>query len=454
MKTLPVIFLIFLSFCVRAQTGDMRVYTVAGSLTDTALGDGGPATAASLSATEGVWMDGVGNVYISDLGHNRIRKVTASTGIISTIAGTGVAGYSGDNGPASSAKINKPYGLYADQIGNVYFADISNNVVRKINAMTGTITTIAGGGSSLGDGSPATNAQLNAPQNVYLDSAGNIYIGEIGRIRKINGTTNIITTIAGNGIQGLSGDGGPATLSQIMGAAGMAIDMDGNFIFSDRGNSRVRKIDFTNGIITTIAGTNIGLSGDGGPATDAQLAGTLGLALDSMGNIIIADNGNNFIRKVNIVTGIITTIAGVGNGVVGSYAEGASASVAEIHPEFLYLDRSKGTIYYSNWNTQIHKITGYDARLSYSNSLNQIEDSDPNLILFPNPTLNSLTIKNENEVAYKSLEVTNCLGLMVMKQNIFPTKEIYLNIQGFCKGIYFITLRTQSNAKVLKFEKL
>ncbi len=366
--------LLFQPFISSIAMGQMLVYTVAGFYPYHAapLGDGGPATSASLSSTEGIWMDGNRNLYISDMGHSLIRKVNTTNGIITTIAGNGTSGYSGDGGPAIDAKISRPYGLCSDNTGNVYFADLNNNVVRKVNVLTGVISTIAGGGISLSDGVLATNAQINTPQNVYVDSIGNIYYTEIGRIRKVNVITGIISTITGNGTAGLSGDGGPAVNAQVSsGVAGMIFDPEGNFYFADRTNSRIRKINAATGIITSIVGTSVGYSGDNGPATNAQIAGPIGLGMDTLGNLIIADNGDNFIRKVNLTTGIITTIAGVGKGATGSFAEGIPPLSAEIHPEFLYLDKKSGTIYYSNWSAQIHKIVNYDAAKSYGTYIPQ-----------------------------------------------------------------------------------
>ena len=180
-------FLLILLLLPVFANAQMLVYSVAGFYPyhSAPLGDGGPATAASLGPTEGVWTDDSSNVYLSSL-DGRVRKVSAKTGIITTIAGTGVNGYSGDGGPATNAQLFNPYGLYADSTGNVYFADNGNDVIRRVDATTGIITTIAGGGTSVGDGGPATNAKLVDAGNVYISKSGNIYIGEQARIRKID----------------------------------------------------------------------------------------------------------------------------------------------------------------------------------------------------------------------------------------------------------------------------
>ena len=220
--------------------------------------------------------------------------MNSTTGIITTIAGNGIAGYSGDGGLATNAELNNPYGVAVDSNGNIYIADTNNNRIRKVNSTTGIITTIAGNGTAgySGDGGLATNAELYYPYGVAVDSNGNIYIADTynNRIRKVNSTTGIITTIAGNGTAGYSGDGGPATNAQLNYPYGVAVDSSGNIYIADTDNNRIRKVNSTTGIITTIAGNgNPGYSGDGGPATNAELYDPSGVAVDSNGNIYIAD---------------------------------------------------------------------------------------------------------------------------------------------------------------------
>ena len=424
----------------------MLVYSVAGFYPYHAapLGDGGPATAASLGPTEGVWTDDSLNVYLSTL-DGRVRKVSSKTGIITTIAGTGVDGYSGDGGPATNAKIHDPYGLYSDHLGNVYFADNGNNVIRRVDAKTGIITTIAGGGTSVGDGGPATNAQLVDAGNVYISKSGDIYIGEQARIRKID-LSGIITTIAGNGIYGLSGDGGPATNAQLYAAQGIAIDKDGNLFFADRANSRIRKVN-TAGIITSVVGYGSArdYAGDGGPATNALIQGPIGLVLDTLGNLLIADNSNNYIRKVDMNTGIINKIAGVGSSIMGSYAEGIPALSAAIHPEFICIDRL-GNIYYANWTlSQIHKITNYYQWLSKSQT---IEIQHRLFIeIYPNPTTISLTIISSDKI--NTVSISNLLG-QKMYNNEYNSSEVQIDVADLPNGLYLIRI---NGTEVRKFVK-
>jgi uncharacterized protein (TIGR03437 family) len=276
---------------------------------------------------------------------------------ISTIAGTGKSGYSGDGGPAISATLNDPRGIVTDPAGNIYFCDRDNNVVRKIST-TGIISTIAGTGTAgyNGDNQPATSASLNIPWRVTMDPAGNLYIADAGndRIRKVD-TNGIITTVVGNGNPGYSGDGGPATLATLRIPEQAELDAFGDLYIADTGNNVIRKVG-TNGVITTVAGNGFGAgtgnstgngaySGDGGPATKAELNLPVSIALDSAGDILISDQVNNRIREVNS-SGIITTVAG--NGTSGATGDGGPAINAEIDPAGIALDTS-GNLYITDY---------------------------------------------------------------------------------------------------------
>ena len=242
-------------------------------------GDGGQATAASFGVTQGVCMDGAGNLYIADVGNQRVRKIDP-TGIVTTVAGTGVSGYFGDGGPATLAKLNF-YGVSCDPAGNLLIGDWSNNRVRRVDAVTGIITTVAGNGSSgsLGDGGPATNAQIKLPIDAVYDGAHNIIISEYGagKIRKVDAITGIIKTIAGGGGAGL-GDGGPATNATVSSPDQIAVS--GSIIYIAQQSGRVRKID-ASGIISTLAGGGTGVL-SGVPATSTSLAGPQGVAVDCL----------------------------------------------------------------------------------------------------------------------------------------------------------------------------
>jgi len=310
-----------------------NIDTVAGYGTVGTSGDNGLASAADLNGPYAVAVDSAGNLYIADTFNHRIRKVTASTGIITTVAGTGVPGYSGDGGAATNAELWVPTGIAVDSAGNLYIADDGNNVIRKVTAATGYISTVAGNGDEgeSGDGGPATSAGMNSPYDVAVDTSGNIYISDTNnyRVRKVSAATGIITTIAGTGIGSYSGDGGPATSANMTQPMGLAVDATGNIYFVDWGNARVRKVTASTGIISTVAGNGAsGYSGDGGLATGARLYYPFGIALDAAGNIYIADDANERIRKVNVLTGIISTVAG--NGTAGYSGDGGVATNAEL----------------------------------------------------------------------------------------------------------------------------
>jgi uncharacterized protein (TIGR03437 family) len=322
-----------------ATTGFLTL--VAGNGTPGFSGDNGPAASAQLYAPQGVALDAAGNLYIADSVNLRIRKV--SNGVITTVAGNGTPGDSGDNGPATSAQLLEPYGVAVDAAGNLYIADSVNDRIRKV--LNGVITTVAGNGTRgySGDGGAATSAQLNQPQGVAVDAAGNLYIADTdnNRIRKVSG--GVITTLAGNGASGYSGDNGPAISAQVS-AAGVAMDSAGNLYIADSLNYRIRKV--LNGVITTVAGNGAsGYSGDNGPANSAQLYGPSGVAVDAAGNLYIVDRYNYRIRKVS--GGVITTVAG--NGTAGFTGDNGPATGAQLDdPEGLAVD-ALGSLYVADY---------------------------------------------------------------------------------------------------------
>jgi sugar lactone lactonase YvrE len=260
--------------------------------------------------------DAAGNLYFAETGNHVIRMIDTA-GNITTIAGTGTQGFSGDAGPATSATLDSPQGLGLDTANNLYIADTHNHRIRKLNLTTGVITTIAGTGAQgfSGDNSLATSAQFNLPTALALDNAGNLYLADTGnhRIRKITAATGVITTIAGTGTQGFSGDTGFATSATIDSPTGLALDLANNLYLADTHNHRIRKITASTGIITTIAGTGApGFSGDTAAATAATVALPHGLTIDAAGNLYLADTANHRIRRIDATTGIITTVAGDG----------------------------------------------------------------------------------------------------------------------------------------------
>ncbi len=338
-------FLLFLSLSLPAQTITNFAGVGVTGPTGSYSGDSGPATAAGLNRPWGIAADSAGNIYITDGGATLVRKV-AVTGVITTIAGNGTYSYSGDGGPATAAR-SMPYSVCADNRGNIYITD-SGSRVRKINA-TGIINVFAGNGTAGygGDGGPATLALLDNPRGIAADNAGNIYIGEQHgyRVRKVD-AAGIITTVAGNGISGYLGDGGPATDARLGQVIDVAVDRSGNLYICGLDNY-IRKVSAA-GIITTFAGTGaFGYGGDGGPATAAVFNNARGVTTDSMGNVYISDH-NARIRKIDM-SGIITTYGG--NGTPGYSGDGGPATSAKIlGPSGIAVARN-GNVYFSdNYN--------------------------------------------------------------------------------------------------------
>lgn len=337
------------------SAGD-TITTIAGTGVQGFSGDGGPATAAKLYSPSGVAVDAQGNVYIADHSGSRVRKVSRD-GTISTFAGTGGSGSSGDGGPATSARIGTPFGVAVDARGNVYISDQYSNRVRKV-LPGGAITTFAGTGAygtgSYGDGGPATSAQLRNPYGIAVDAKGNVYIADHdhSKVRKVD-AGGTITTFAGTGVRGFSGDGGKATAAKLISPFGLAVDGRGNVYIADRSDNRVRKVS-PNGTITTFAGTGESANdgdGDGGPATSARIQHPQGMVVDAQGNVYIAAGGT--VRKVS-PGGTITTFAGGGRAYPGD--GGPATSVALRAPSAVALDR-KGNVYITEAWGRVRKVT-------------------------------------------------------------------------------------------------
>jgi sugar lactone lactonase YvrE len=311
------------SFPVLAARGPI-ISTIAGGGPAGYCGDGGPATSACLNFPIGVAVNGNNNLFIADTFNNRIRHFK-SHGAITTVAGNSTAGFCGDHGPATSACLNVPESVAVDDNGNLFIADTFNNRIRKVSER-GTITTVGGNGTAdfCGDNGAATSACLNFPHGVVADDRGNLFIADTfnHRVRRIaNGT---ITTVAGNGTRGFCGDNGAAISACLQFPVAVAVDTDGNIFITDLGNQRVRKIH--GGTITTVAGNGtMGFCGDSGPATSACLSSPVGIALDTAGNLFIADTGNQRIRQVG-PQGTIHTVAG--NGTAGFCGDGELATDA------------------------------------------------------------------------------------------------------------------------------
>jgi uncharacterized protein (TIGR03437 family) len=330
----------------------LTISTIAGNMA--ALGDGGAATLAQFLNPSSAAMDSAGNFYIADTWNHRIRKIDTS-GNVSTFAGNGTPGFSGEGGAATAAALLLPGGVSVDPFGDILIADTGNNRIRKVSP-TGTITTVAGLGLNgfAGDGGAAKNAELSSPGCVRSDANGNLYIADTGndRIRRVNVSGTITTVAGGNGTA--YGDGGIATAASLAGPSCVAIDSVGNLFIADTYDSTIRVVN-TSGIIGTLAGDGkIGFSGDGGAATSATLFFPYDVQLDSSGNVYIADTLNSRIRKVT-AAGTISTIAGTGSfGVGGDNGPATSAQIGA--PSGLVIDSSGNVIFADIYNSRVRRL--------------------------------------------------------------------------------------------------
>jgi uncharacterized protein (TIGR03437 family) len=331
--------------------------TVAGTGTSGFSGDNGAAITANISRPIRMTFDAAGNLYFADLNNHRVRRVSP-TGVITTVAGSGTQGFSGDNGPATSAQLNQPLGVALDRNGNLLIADWGNNRVRRINAANGVITTVAGTGDTgfNGDGGAATNARINGPENVFVDKDNNIFIADSNnhRIRKVAANGATISTVAGTGTVGFSGDGGQATAANLSLPTDVAVDSAGNIYICATGNNRIRKVT-ADGVINTIAGNgNTAFNGDGILATAAGLSSPQSIALDSAGNFYIADRGNSRIRRVTVNNDAINTLAGGNSGFSPDGSSTVSALLSA--PTGIALDAAGNVFFSDRDNFRVRRI--------------------------------------------------------------------------------------------------
>lgn len=369
------------------------ITTVAGNGSGGYSGNDGLALNAGMRP-EGISVDSHGNVYIAEEYNNVVRKVNVVTGIITTVAGTAVGGFSGDGGPATQAQLNLPLNVTVDSSGNIYIVDSRNFRIRKVDGITGVITTLAGAGGDYfsGDGGPAVDANLLDPAGIALDATNkNLYITEaIGnRVRKIDLTNGIITTVAGDGhVTMPNGDGGLAINATINNPVALAVDTNNNVYISESGDFLIRKINASDGIINTIAGTGIsGYAGDGGLAKNAEIGYIWGLAADKNGNLYLADNASFTIRKIDLTDSIITTAAG--NTKYEYNGDGILATQANVGQPWGIAVDSKNNFYISQVSIdRIRKVTvdssALDEVYGYAwHDLNSNNIKDPNETFFP-----------------------------------------------------------------------
>lgn len=383
MKKFIYTILLFLFCCsINAQ----HIFIIAGdSMSAGFSGDGGPALASKLDYPASVCSDTAGNIYIADAGNNRIRMISKATAAINTLAGGG-ANQPGEGDTAWNVSLTGPARLACDQLGNVYFYEAGPCVVRKIDAQSKIITTVVGTYGSCGfsgDGGQAVLAQLNGAGDIALDEVHNlIYIADSQnhRLRKVDLGSGVITTVAGTGLAGSAGDGGLAVMAQLDFPAGVAADSAGNVYVSDN-SSRIRKIDAVTGIIDSFAGTTAGYSGDGGPAQQAAMNYPRALTFDrNWENLYLSDVGNNVIRKIDMSSGVITHVAGGGQGYVGHAVHVTAATLS--FPEGLCMTTHNDIVIADTYNNIVRRIlgdqTGYYHTFPDSNAVWNFHGANPN----------------------------------------------------------------------------
>jgi len=436
--------LFLLVFC-KYQANAQIITTIAGTGVAGFSGDGGPATAAQLKNTSRLAIDRIGNIYVADFANERVRMISTS-GIITTFAGNGVAAYISDGVAASTTSFNGPTGLAVDTIGNVYIADQSNHRIRKVDT-SGIVTTVAGTGTagSSGDGGPATAAMLNRPISVCTDIQGNILITSNYEhcIRKVN-SAGIITTVAGNGNMGFSGDGGPATAAKMQWPCDAISDTAGNIFIADTYNNRIRKVD-ASGIITTFAGTGApSFSGDGGPASLAGINKPHSLAFDKEGNLLFSDIDNYRVRKIN-TAGYISTITG--DGTLGYSGDGGPATAAKTGIVTGICVDTAGSIYISNnSNFRVRKIYA-----EHTGTCDMASKNVNSITISPNPAKGTfqLIVSSPTNETVKGT-IYNMLGRLIKEFAVTTNSETNIQIKEPV-GIYFVSVKMKTE---LIFQKI
>ncbi len=449
------------------QTND-TIVNIAGCGTGGYSGNWMPALGASTRYPNQLTLDAAGNLYFADKINNAVREIKKSgadlqNDTLITVAGNGTLGYSGDNGLATSGELFWPSSVAVDKTGIMYIADVQNNVVRRVK--NDTITTFAGTGTGgySGDSGPATAAELFGPYSVAVDTSGNVYVADNKnyRIRKINKATGIITTVAGNGIQGYNGENKPATAAELSSPVGVAVDTKGNLYISDPGTALISKVN-TTGTITTIAGNGfVGYWGDAGPATAAEFDEPAGLSVDKTGNVFVADSRNNVIREITSA-GVISTVVGKKDttitriikivsgkndttydttyaGIGGYNGNGIAPTLAELNqPQSVFVDNS-GNLYISDFgNQRIREVT-----TTVLNEVAQIPTLVNRVLIYPNPSGGRFMI--QSPVMAQVTEVFNILGDKIASMpSAGGLNEMNLSTQP--AGIYLYRVMSQSGA--------
>ncbi len=418
------------------------IITVSGITTEGYEGDGGLASHCQMHWPEAIALNDSNNIFIADADNNVIREIDGSGKIRTVVgsgfeSGTGEGGYGGDGGPASAARLNYPSGVAFDPAGNMYIADRRNSRIRMVNP-AGVISTFAGNGTVgyTGDGAAASAAQLDSPTRVACDPSGNVYIADAGNnvIRMVTAATGNIATIAGNGTAGFGGDGGAATMGILNGAQDMAIDPTGIIYIADYKNSRIRKVDLT-GNISTFAGIAYpGYSGDSGMATNANLFEPTGIATDAAGNVYFSDFANARIRKIDAVTNIITTFAG--DGIQGYGGDNGPAKAAKIYfPQGLAINSAGGVYICDKGNNRLRYASTTLATPATTASF-------VGLNVFPNPGDGQFTLHISSASDEKVQLILNNLAGQKVKEISANTNQNTILDLNEPPGVYFISAVT------------
>ncbi len=413
---------IFCTFLVQSQT----ITTIAGDGSSGFSGDGGLAITAQLNLPFNLTFDKSDNMYIADTYNNSIRRIDSKSGIITTVVGTA------DKKQISELKT--PTGLTFDNYNNLFIADLANLRIRKVNLDTGSSITLVGKKSETEF--PNIDASLAGPFNVVFDNKGNLYISNNGdsRVNKVDFSTGVVTTIAGTRETGYSGDGGAAKIAQLANPTGLVLDSKGNLYIADSGNERIRKVNLSTGIITTVAGTGErGFTKDGVLAKYAELANPIGLAVDKQDNLFFVDRGNNKVRKIDASTGIISTIAGTGE--AGFSGDGELATNAKLaNPTGLAFNKEGDLFIVDRGNNRIRKITGLSSDITEESEFILEE----NVLVYPNPSVDRINIELKRNVELKSFSLVDITG----KKAQVKLNENTLNVSKLPRGIYVLRIIT------------
>lgn len=440
---------IFIGIILPLSLGAQDIYTIAG---DTAgyFGDGGPATAAELNYPSSTAIDsGNRNLFITDYSNSRIRKINLTTNIITTVAGNGISGYNGDSSSAISSELFDPEGIAVDFAGNLYIADSQNSRIRKVNT-NGIISTIAGTGVAgySGDGGFAVNAEVAYPFGMAVDTSGNIYFSDVGDlvIRKIAKSTGVINTIAGTGNFGYTGNDSAATNCTFEYPAGIALDGSGNIYVADHSTNTIRMISASDSKIYLFAGNGVqGFYGDGGSAIAAELTNPFGVAVDNAGNVFVTDSKNYRIREIYATSDIITTIAG--NGVSGFSGDTGPAIAAELNtPEDVTVNNNTTSIYIADtWNQRIREFQYFK-----TTGINELKNSDE-LVVFPNPSNTNFYIQESSGNQIAMVEVFSITGQQIRPSlNPLNKQTICISTNDLQNGIYFVHLLMHDGRIIIK----